>query len=62
MPSEQTVAHELPLLNSPILSRARARSVEQRRKLDQLLTEEVSPLYVCFRRREPGGLRFARTR
>ena len=46
MASEQTVANQLPLLNNDVFNRARANAVEQRRKLDQLLTDEVSPPYT----------------
>ncbi|HET9184163.1 MAG TPA: nucleotidyltransferase domain-containing protein [Candidatus Angelobacter sp.] len=46
MASEQTSAHEQALLNDPVLSRTRASARKQRRKLDQILTDEVSPPYT----------------
>jgi len=46
MPPDQNPVHELPLLNSPALSRARINAVERRRELDELLTAEVGPPYT----------------
>jgi predicted nucleotidyltransferase len=46
MTPEQNFVQELPLLNSPVLSKARANAAERQRELDQLLTAEVSEPYT----------------
>ena len=43
---EQNTVHELALLNSSVLSKARATAAERRRELDQILSAEVGDSYT----------------
>lgn len=45
MAFDHIVAHELPLLNSAVFSKARANALDRRQRLDQILTKEVSKPY-----------------